>query len=372
MNEMNLFDNKFVESVDYLFMNKDEIVATFSLKKFENFATISNVVGIRLPSWITDFESFISHRSAPRGREHIQELLQRSGCNTMQGFLDVTHALSLTDSFWIKKADSSLKWQDVSLFRNPFNEVVAHTAFDGGMYGDNLSTPSPEYSTNGTFAKCWIREEGKVKLLKQGSSGARNAGLESYSEYYASQVAEAFSVKHVDYSLRSHHGRICSVCNCFTSEHIGYVPFASFKCASNINNVYQYYYDKGLLEDLIEMFVFDALILNEDRHKGNFGFLFDTDTYEIIGTAPLFDHNRSLLCYAEHEDFNVDYVNSRSPRIGYDFILDAKLLPIPSDVRKRLIHMKGFRFNSVGKIELPEWRLRKLEQVVNNQIDKLL
>lgn len=70
--------------------------------------------------------------------------------------------------------------QEVSLFRNPFNEVIAHTAFDGGMYGDNLSTPSPEYGTDGTFAKCWIRENDEIKMLKHGSSGARNAGLEPY------------------------------------------------------------------------------------------------------------------------------------------------------------------------------------------------
>ena len=136
---------------------------------------------------------FITHRAAPRGREHIKELLVRSGCDNIKGFLDVTHALALTDTFWVKQADSNLSWEKVSLFCNPFNEVVAHTAFDGGMYGDNLSTPSPEYSTDGTFAKCWIRENDQIKLLKRGSSGARNTGLEPYSDFIQVRWQSFFS-----------------------------------------------------------------------------------------------------------------------------------------------------------------------------------
>ena len=41
--------------------------------------------------------------------------------------------------------------------------------------------------------------------------------------------------------------------------------------------------------------VLDAVILNIDRHLGNFGVLFDTDTMEIQTMAPVFDNNRSLL-----------------------------------------------------------------------------
>lgn len=372
MDAMNIFASEPDERIDYLFMNKDEVVATFTLNRFKNFATIDDVAEIRLPKWINDFASFIEHRSAPRGREHIQELLQLSGCNTLQGFLDVTHALSLTDTFWVKRSSSKLEWQQVSLFDNEFNEVIAHTAFDGGMYSDNLSTPSPEYGTDGSFAKCWIRENGKIRMLKQGSSGARNTGLEPYSEYYASQVAKAFGTQHVDYSLRTHKGRACSICDCFTTEQVGYVPFSAFRCASSLNSIYQYYVNIGLIRDLIEMFVFDALILNEDRHKGNFGFLFNTTTYEILGTAPLFDHNVSLLCYAEKDDFNSDWIKSRMPRIGYDFISDASLLPLPPEMRRRLIRMNGFQFDrGDSKLELPEWRLKKLEAIVNEQIIKL-
>ena len=59
-------------------------------------------------------------------------------------------------------------------------------------------------------------------MLKRGSSGARNAGLEPYSEYYASQLVSAFTQNYVKYDLRSVDKRICSVCDIFTSEKYGF------------------------------------------------------------------------------------------------------------------------------------------------------
>lgn len=363
------FFNQAAETVDYLFMNKNEVVATFSLELGIE-PEVCNVEAIRLPDWIKDFPRFITHRSAPRGREHIQELLELSGCNTIQGFLDITHGLSLTDTFWVKKKDSSLTWEKVSLFRNPFNEVIARTAFDGGLYGDNLSTPSPEYSTNGTYAKCWIREDNKIKMLKQGSSGARNAGLEPYSELYASQVARAFRCDHVEYEIRCVNGRVCSVCECFTNEQYGYVPFNSISDAYTLKGISKIFAQYGLIERFADMQILDALVFNEDRHKGNFGFIFDTTTYELVGMAPLFDHNVSLLCYAEEKDFNEVYLKSRYPRIGMSFVDNAKIF-LYSNAERRLINMKGFRFDR-GKIALPEWRLKKLEDLINHQIELIL
>lgn len=363
--------NDDLKETNYNLMNKDEVVASFSLQTSGEFTKICNVKAFRLPYWVKDFGRFIQHRSAPRGREHIQELLSRSGCNNLQGFLDITHALSLTDTFWVKHTDSNLSWSKVSLFRNPFNEVIAHTAFDGGMYGDNLSTPSPEYGTDGSFAKCWIREGNEIKMLKRGSSGARNAGLEPYSEYYASQVAEAFECNSIYYGLRTKNKRICSVCSCFTTEEVGFIPYTALSNESGFLEMAEKFIESGFGDSLAEMFVFDALIFNEDRHKGNFGFLFDTNTYEILEMAPLFDHNVSLLCYAEEDDFNESYLSSRLPRLGPGFIADAKLLLTP-ELKKRLINLKGFSFSRGEKLSLPEWRLEKLEQLIAQQINAIL
>ena len=50
------------------------------------------------------------------------------------------------------------------------------------------------------------------------------------------------------------------------------------------------------------MILFDALILNEDRHFGNFGLLKNNATNKFTGFAPLFDHGISLFSYLKDED----------------------------------------------------------------------
>lgn len=362
-------------SEPFVLCNKDMVLAEFHV---EGKGVLESVVidkqFVQMPYWIGNLGAFIRNRKAPKKRENIEKLLKMSGCDTLLGWLEITHALTLIDTYWVKPKGSKLDWEKVSLYTHEFNKVVAKTAFEGGLHGRNLSTTSPEYGTDGTFAKCWIREKGIIKLLKKGSSGARNAGLEPYSEFYTSQIAKELGLRHVEYGLRSRSGKVCSVCDAFTSESIGYVPFAAMDSDNvDIVGVLQKMGVYDLQKEMIDMFIFDAVIFNEDRHKGNFGVLVNNDTQEVIDAAPLFDHNISMLCYAEEEDFSnlPKYLEKKGPRIGTDFVEDAKALLYP-EMRKKLQRLLGFSFKRHPKINLPEERLVLLEKAINRQIQLIL
>lgn len=214
----------------------------------------------------------------------------------------MSHALSLADTFCVKQEGSGLRWEDVSLYTHLFDGAVAEAAFDGEFQGSGFNTISPEYSTDGSFAKCWIREGQQIKMLKRGSSGASNTGLEPYSEYYASQVVKLFTDNYVDYGLRSENERICSVCNIFTSEDYGYVPYAAIDTGNtSIDLILENAEELNVQDEIKTMFVLDAVIMNTDRHKNNFGFMMDNRTLKLVGAAPLFDHNLALLPYAVEE-----------------------------------------------------------------------
>lgn len=45
---------------------------------------------------------------------------------------------------------------------------------------------------------------------------------------------------------------------------------------------------------------------------------------------------------------------------------------LKAGARRRLINMKGFKFDRDGKINLSDWRLNRLENLINGQIDLLL
>ena len=56
------------------------------------------------------------------------------------------------------------------------------------------------------------------------------------------------------------------------------------------------------------MLVFDAVILNEDRHFGNFGLLVDSHTNKIIAPAPIFDNGLSFET-ADKVQININFQN---------------------------------------------------------------
>ena len=50
--------------------------------------------------------------------------------------------------------------------------------------------------------------------------------------------------------------------------------------------------------------MFDAVIANQDRHFGNFGFIRDNASGELLRMAPIFDNGMSLLHQAMEDDLN--------------------------------------------------------------------
>jgi len=106
----------------------------------------------------------------------------------------------------------------------------------------------------------------------------------------------------LDYDINIYNGVLVNECKIFTNQDTSYLPFSQIfnnkdnnieNFIKNISNLY----GKDELDDLM---VFDALILNIDRHLGNFGLLVNSKTYQKIKNAPIFDNGKSLIY-----DFNI-------------------------------------------------------------------
>lgn len=359
-------------------MNKDKRILSFESIKGEfgevQFRILEQLNESPLPKAYEDLYTWIEKRQAPKHREHIADLLRICGCYELDGFIRVSHALSLNDTFWIRPENKNITWENVSLYTNPFNEVIARIAFDGGLYGEQFSSTSPELGTDGAHAKCWIREKEDIYLLKRGTTGARNAGLEPYSEFYSSQISKIICKKSVPYNLVIHHKKLASKCPLFTNEQEGFVPmWKLFNKHATPRDLLAFFTSIGDEDSFRRMLVFDALTLNTDRHMGNYGVLVDNDTQEILSMAPVFDNNQALLPYAEEKDFQKmdEYLASRPTRIGVDFNEIANWALTPA-IKKDLINLKGFAFTRHEKYNLSDERLKVLETVVERQIENIL
>ena len=109
------------------------------------------------------------------------------------------------------------------------------------------------------------------------------------------------------------------------------------------------------VEHFKSMAVFDSIIANTDRHSGNFGVLRDNRTGEILGMAPLFDHNVSLFSRDFDEQLVIADLLSRLEEAPG--IMDAVLAwqgeaLLGETQRVQVERLADFSFDETGFIEM--------------------
>ena len=326
-------------------------------------------------------ESWIRHRSIPKNRAYVDTLLSSLGLsiNRPLDIISVSKGLSLNDCYWLKQEDSRDSFDSVNLYDNRFSRVLGQIAFTG--YGSsNVSglTSSPEFTTNGMLPKCWRRIDGKIYLYKGGTMGASNTGNEPYSEFYAYQIGKILGVNAVPYSLSKWKNTLCSTCELFTSKDVSFVPVGRIVRSGGMQAVRAYYKKLGAKFEkaLNDMFIFDALIFNTDRHYGNFGFLIDSHTNEIIAPAPLFDHGNSLFHFAGVDALKskksfLKYAEAQMPCVYDDYVAEAKKV-LTHEWRSAIRRLLDFRLPRHSRYNLSKERLNLIECAVSQRAAELL
>ena len=321
---------------------------------------------------------WLQKRVIPKNRAYVAEILKTFGLsiNDTKGIIDICKGLSLNDSYWVVPRDFAGTFAQYNLYENRFSEILSLVAYTGIGQSDAAFTTSPELTTNGMLPKAWrfIPGEG-IYLYKGGTFGAANTGNEPYSEYYASQVAQAMGLDAVTYELENWKGITASRCKLFTDIDTAYIPIGRIVREGGLKACLDYYKELGEApyEQVKSMLVFDAVIYNEDRHFGNFGVLRDNHSGEIIGAAPVFDNGLSLFNFAMPDDFkDLDsYAKTRGTPYGVSFesICREVMGPVQARQLRRLI---GFTFRRHPKLNLPEYRLQAIERHMQSRVRQLL
>lgn len=321
---------------------------------------------------------WLQKRVIPKNRAYVAEILKTFGLsiNDTKGIIDICKGLSLNDSYWVVPRDFTGTFAQYNLYENRFSEILSLVAYTGIGQSDAAFTTSPELTTNGMLPKAWrfIPGEG-IYLYKGGTFGAANTGNEPYSEYYASQVAQAMGLNAVTYELENWKGITASRCKLFTDIDTAYIPIGRIVREGGLKACLDYYKElgEGPYEQVKSMLVFDAVIYNEDRHFGNFGVLRDNHSGEIVGAAPVFDNGLSLFNFAMPDDFkDLDsYAKTRGTPYGVSFesICREVMGPVQARQLRRLI---GFTFRRHPKLNLPEYRLQAIEKHMQSRVQQLL
>ncbi|MBQ3106108.1 MAG: hypothetical protein IJC51_01340 [Eggerthellaceae bacterium] len=173
------------------------------------------------------------------------------------------------------------------------------------------------------------------------------------------------------YEIVKYHGKLASKCPLFTSEDVGFVSAHRFFVHRfDIDDMLEFSAKHGAEDAFREMVVMDAVMANVDRHAGNYGFLVDNDTGEVLRMAPLFDHNMACLPMMMAQDDFDEYVSMIGPKIGNDFIAVARALLTPA-IRAKLIDLKDFEYTDPG-LDYPAWKLDAVNRLKDHMVKAIL
>ena len=134
-----------------------------------------------------------------------------------------------------------------------------------------------------------------------------------------------------------------------------------------------------LIKFLNTIFIIDSIVLNSDRHLGNFGFIVNK-TGGILREAPIFDNGNSLFCNKPFEDLGYDqslnrYISHRPIARDFDYvfgIIDINNTYIDKSKLKILpSYVSGLCTRLVNTNLLPQSRSKFIVQALESRVHRI-
>lgn len=343
---------------------------------------------------VSDLNNWFKSRVIPTNRNHlekVQKALDLSEKPTALDYLKLNNGFSLNDSYWIKSLDSKtmypsdLSWTNHNLYNNNFEEALGLVTFFGNAtsLGGAVNTPnvsSPELTTQGVMNKAWRRIDDKLLLYKRGNVGAANLDKEHFAEGICSEIGKLLKINCIPYWADIWHNQNCSVCDIFTTTDIGYLPIKYFLENKTINRTEWTFTNtmewipKEFRQDFLDMIVFDYIIENKDRHLGNFGFIIDNTTQELISFAPLFDHGYALMSNAMSGDFdkNLARYSESHPSFNTKNITLARYVVDKDKQRyKHWTKILRLKLDYINWFNCPAWYKEGIKKLILSRCDNI-
>lgn len=262
--------------------------------------------------------SFLATRTLPISRENAKKIYGLFGFEQLQDDLSkakiaiICRALSLQDNYWLKLEGDTVTWNEVNLRNKSLSEAVAQVA----LHGSSLTLQdkaeealhTPELTGQGAYAKAWKRYEDGLYLQKMGAKDPTEARI----EVMVSNILDNCNVDHLPYRAGKSNDIYVCECKCMIDDNTVILSGMDFDTYCNVHGLDS---RKEALkidpEAIYKMWIVDYLISNRDRHGLNWGFFCNSDTMEILGCHPLYDHNNAFdIPLMQNKDAEYLYDNS--------------------------------------------------------------
>lgn len=309
-------------------MSKDIVVLEIETQKIYNSKYLPmGLQGLNIDNNI--IKNWIIDRALPITRKNADKIYQAMTLpreNSEIALMFLTHSLSINDNYWI--ADSNeigkIKYNDISIFNNSFNKAMYLLALKGEKKDTFTITDkniSPEYTGQGNYPKCFVRESDGIYIYKNSSNKKMR------NEIISGIIASNLGLKTAIYKMSQIDNISCTKSKIISDEKVNWETAASLIEHFNYTKEDgckspQDYVIRHMRLDISNMAIFDAIVLNDDRHMKNWSFEFNANTNELLGLAPSFDYNgtfealpgtQSLLIFDEEKRIGL----LKAARIAY-------------------------------------------------------
>ncbi|MBS5111581.1 MAG: type III toxin-antitoxin system ToxN/AbiQ family toxin [Coprobacillus cateniformis] len=315
---------------EYDLMNKNTKVARI---KFDNEKqSVLSIIEIYNPEYapLECFENKIMTsvaitewfrgRGIPSWRDGLDDFLDNIGIKNKDTLLNKAFGLSLSDQYWMNPINISMNWEDINFFEHNFNSSDYQDAVFENKVVDlkKVDLYSPNNTSDGMLKKTWIVGSDEKRYMLKGSF--KEKGMEPFNEVLASMICKVLNLEHVAYSLEILNGKVLSKCECFIDKDTellsaySILKYNEIDMLSENKNVYESYVNilksmglENVEENIAKMFILDYIIVNVDRHLGNFGVIRNVDTLKWEKIAPNFDSGQALL--SQKKVYEMDFNN---------------------------------------------------------------
>lgn len=228
---------------------------------------------------VTNFYYWCATRVLTLDRKYAKEILNSLGMG--QAVTDRErarvalsyHCLSLTDIYWVREAGEKVTFAEINLYENHLSNAFVDIALRGRqMTVQNAHLLAGDTSTNGCFRCNQVKYE---PFVYGGQTVSRSRLMTSLR--YGIISREAFEI----YAANQE------------------IDVMSYVLALDAYSFYM-------------MNILDYLVGNTDRHWGNWGFLFDNVTGEILRLHDLMDFNQVFSAYDSVDGAGCQTISGRN------------------------------------------------------------
>lgn len=336
-------------------------------------------------------------RGIPSWRDGLDDFLDNIGIKNKDILLNKAFGLSLSDQYWLNPVNMLMEWKDINFFQNEFDgrDYTVAIFENRPLNSKSVNMFSPNNTSDGMLKKAWITENGKKYLLK---GSYKSKGLEPFNEVLASMICNELKLSNVSYSIDNLNEVLVSKCECFINENTELLSAYSILKYYNVDmrtpSIDMYNKYLSILEEhginnakreVTKMFLLDYIIINTDRHLGNFGVIRNVNTLQWEGVAPNFDSGQAL--HSQKELFEMNFKKTsgcffNEKEKDFDLIFDIikenidfeinfeNLMKVAEEWKKLLFEYQQFTLMESEKIEIIYlglvYRIDSLKIKINN------